>query len=263
MNLWSREILRPHAGVDERQMNADRERYRRDFEALGACPPDHSVTKALAFIPPESSVLEFGCNTGFVSKLLVARGCTVIGVELDRWAADQARESCQEVVVGDVSTMDLREALKDRKFDVALFGDVIEHIADPQPVLEGVKGLLRANGFIVISVPNIAHWSVRLGLLQGKFEYGPTGILDETHLRHYTLKSLQDLLHRSGYDAVGIDGVRQRFTKRIARGCLRGIPFWGRRYLYSVLSQDDAAIFQYIVKARPSRSLSAPTGERA
>ncbi len=241
-------------------MQPDRERYKLEFERIAAGAENHAVTKELKFIPSGSSVLEFGCNTGFVSKLLVEKGCTVIGVEINEWAAEQARQVCQEVLVGDIRTIDYSEALKNQMFDVALFGDVIEHLNEPKTILETVRGLLREDGFIVVSVPNIAYWSVRLELLEGNFDYQPTGILDETHLRHYTLKSLRNLLNQSGYEIVDLDATRSPFNLCDARTFLKKWPFWVRSHLRSILSREDAAVFQYIVKARP---VCCPLGETA
>lgn len=242
-------------------MAADRERYRREFESLSPVNrANHAVTLALSFIPPRSTVLEIGCNTGYVSRLLVQQGCTVIGIEMDEWAAGEARRVCEEVFVGDVSTDRVWGLLKGGPFNVALFGDVLEHLADPKPVLERVARLLLPGGFVVISAPNIAHWSVRLALLDGDFDYQATGILDETHLRHYTLKSLRTLLDKSGFTIADLAKVRQPFRGRSARASLKRRPLWVRPYLSSILRRDDAAAFQYVVKAVPVYPTVGPPG---
>lgn len=94
-------------------------------------------------------------------------------------------------------------------------GDVLEHLRDPLKALRFLTSYLSERGFFLISVPNIAFISIRLSLLLGKFDYNPDGgILDETHLRFFTRKSLVDLLKRAGLKIIFIRGyniVRPRF----------------------------------------------------
>ena len=77
------------------------------------------------------------------------------------------------------------------QFDYIIFADVLEHLQDPTTVLKDCQGLLNHHGEIIISIPNVAHFSNRLGLLFGIWNYGARGILDKTHLRFYTKSSFQ------------------------------------------------------------------------
>src|SRR5688500_10369431 len=131
-------------------------------------------------------VLELGCATGYVSRVLVENGCEVVGIELDAEAAKRAMEHCEFVVVGDLEVLDLAEELGDRQFDVIVAADTLEHLKNPEIVLERLHPFFAPNGYLVASIPNIAHGSVRLALLEGRFPYSQTGLLDDTHLRFYT-----------------------------------------------------------------------------
>ena len=89
--------------------------------------------KLLALVPDGSRVLDVGCSTGYLARPLVERGCTVVGIELDEAAAAVARDVCEEVLVGDVETLEL--PFPTGSFDVVLCGDLIEHLRDPRRFL--------------------------------------------------------------------------------------------------------------------------------
>lgn len=144
-------------------------------------------------------VLDVGCAAGDLARALAERGCSVSGVELDEAAAEAAKPSLEHLVVGDLATLDLSAELGRGSFDVVVFGDVLEHLADPLPVLRSAKDLLAPGGYVVLSVPNIAHADVRLALLNGDFNYRPLGLLDETHLRFFTRRSLYSLISEAGF----------------------------------------------------------------
>jgi len=135
-------------------------------------------------------------------------GCEVIGIERDAEAAEQAKRFCKCVIVKDCETMNYKEEFRSETFDVTIFADILEHLVNPQAVLEGVRGLIRSGGYEVVSIPNIAHVSVILELLSGQFTYRPLGILDNTHLRFFTRKSIEELFEKSGYLIRLIDRVK-------------------------------------------------------
>jgi 2-polyprenyl-3-methyl-5-hydroxy-6-metoxy-1,4-benzoquinol methylase len=146
-------------------------------------------------------ILEFGCATGFISRHLAERGCQVTGVEIDAEAAEQARQWCEKVCVADLNSLDWVQAVG-RDFDTILFGDVLEHLVHPERALREASEALSPNGRVIICLPNIAHWSVRVGLLLGRFDYTSTGILDVTHLRFFTLKTARTFIEDSNYHLV-------------------------------------------------------------
>ncbi len=72
------------------------------------------------------------------------------------------------------------------QFDLVTYGDVLEHLLEPQDVLRETRNLLAPGGRVLISLPNIAFWTMRVKLLMGRFEYESMGLLDYTHLRFFT-----------------------------------------------------------------------------
>ncbi len=177
--------------------------HRYDVE-IDASRTNNSHTLMLELIGSNKRVLDVGCASGYLAEALTARGCTVSGVELDPDLADAARPHLEKLVVADVETCDLVDAFGPGTFDVVVFGDVLEHLRDPLPVLRQARPLLASGGMVVASVPNIAHGSIRLALLQGRFEYQPTGLLDNTHLRFFTLDSLGQLFRDAGLVMVEV-----------------------------------------------------------
>ncbi len=157
---------------------------------------------ALEMIGHNKAVLEVGCATGYFTKALAGRGCKVVGMELEPLAAQQAEEWADRVVVGNVDSPGQWDLVDDESFDVVTFGDVLEHLRDPLAVLRMAVAKLKPTGFVVTSLPNVAHGDVRLSLLRGTFEYRDTGLLDRTHMRFFTLRSVRELLGEAGLVVV-------------------------------------------------------------
>jgi 2-polyprenyl-3-methyl-5-hydroxy-6-metoxy-1,4-benzoquinol methylase len=159
--------------------------------------------KLLALVGGGKRVLDVGCSSGYLARPLVAKGCTVVGVERDPAAAAEARSVCEDVLVGDVETMDL--PLEEGSFDVVLCGDLIEHLREPEAFLARVRPFLRPDGRVVLTTPNVANWAMRLGLLAGRWRYTDRGILDRTHAHLFTRKTLAETLERAGYRVDVLD----------------------------------------------------------
>ena len=139
---------------------------------------DSSHTKLIKLVGNNKKVLEVGCSTGYVSKVLKEEfRCAVTGIEIATDAAKEAEKYCSSTIVGDVEVMDFSEELGEDKFDVITFGDVLEHLKDPGKVLTALRAFLNDDGYVLASIPNIAHISVALELLEGKFDYRPMGFL--------------------------------------------------------------------------------------
>jgi len=159
--------------------------------------------KLLALVPDGAHVLDVGCSTGYLARPLTERGCTVVGIELDEAAAAVARDVCVDVLVGNVEELEL--PFPNGSFDVVLCGDLIEHLRDPRRFLDRVRPLLRGNGRLVLTTPNVANWSIRLSLLLGRWRYTERGILDRTHTHLFTRKTLVEALADAGYRVIAFD----------------------------------------------------------
>ena len=185
-------------------MNSD---WEKDYPLLNLSERDldknSSLKKMLSLIGENKQVIDFGCATGYFARLLNDRGCEVTGIEVNPKAANIAQKYCKQVIIADLDFSCLSdifsEEILEKKFDVAVFGDVLEHLRNPWKVLQETRQLLKPNGYIVASIPNIAHGAIRLALLEGKFEYKQLGILDNTHLRFFTRETVKKLLEESGY----------------------------------------------------------------
>jgi 2-polyprenyl-3-methyl-5-hydroxy-6-metoxy-1,4-benzoquinol methylase len=163
-----------------------------------------SHAKMVDLVGSNKRVLDVGCSTGYLARTLSASGNRVWGVEYDAAAAAEARPHLERVVVGDLEALDLVAEFGEAAFDVVLFGDVLEHLRDPLPVLRQARPLLAPGGSVVISVPNVAHGDVRMALLLGRFRYTKLGLLDETHTRFFTRESLDVFLRDAGFVAVDV-----------------------------------------------------------
>src|SRR5882672_10727081 len=117
-------------------------------------------------------VLDAGCGFATTSQHIAARGNRVIGIESSAEAVVVARTRVSEVIQADLQQLDeVKLSLGDRRFDVIIFADVLEHLAWPIGVLRGYLDLLRDGGSVIVSLPNVVLWSVRLNLLLGQFNY--------------------------------------------------------------------------------------------
>lgn len=164
--------------------------------------------KLLNLVGHNQRVLEVGPASGYMTKVLLEQlGCNVDCVEIDPAAAALAQAYSRRMVVGSIEDPKTLEVLADN-YEVAIFGDVLEHLVDPAKVVRTVREKLSARGRVIASIPNVAHWTIRLALLRGKFNYTETGLLDETHLRFFTLQTARSLFESAGYKIVGIDFTR-------------------------------------------------------
>jgi 2-polyprenyl-3-methyl-5-hydroxy-6-metoxy-1,4-benzoquinol methylase len=218
------------------------ERYR---EVVDPASTNSAHAAAIRMVGRGHRVLEVGCSVGHVTEHLVANGNTVVGIEIDPDAADEARRFATAVHVADLDRTPLDE-LVDGPFDVVVFGDVLEHLRDPSSALDAACRVLADDGHIVVSIPNVAHADVRLMLLEGRWEYQEHGLLDDTHLRFFTREGLRSMLARSGLVATGLERVTCPMfgTNLPVTPELYGEPV--RRF---VQSDPEALTFQFVVRA--------------
>lgn len=151
-----------------------------------------------------SKVLDMGCASGYFARELKKKNCRSWGVDNDKEALKIAKKYCEEVALQDLD-QPLQLPFKKKFFDDILLLDVLEHLKNPELLLEQIKPFLGPNGKMIISVPNIAFISIRLALLRGKWQYVKTGIMDESHLRFFTKNTLTHLIDQCGYHLDKID----------------------------------------------------------
>ncbi|MEM6452029.1 MAG: class I SAM-dependent methyltransferase [Cyanobacteria bacterium P01_D01_bin.105] len=213
-----------------------------------------SLAKIINLVGEHKKVIDFGCATGYLAKLLQERGCKTTGIELNPDAASVAENFCERVIVADLDYDHLQDLIGEEKFEVAVFGDVLEHLKDPWQLLVAAADILTPAGYIVASVPNIAHGSIRLALLYGEFQYQKLGILDNTHLRFFTRDSLYQMFETSGYCIESEDNTKlstfneSELTPTINESSVSD-------EVISVINRDSLSeCFQFVVRAYPLSS---------
>jgi 2-polyprenyl-3-methyl-5-hydroxy-6-metoxy-1,4-benzoquinol methylase len=159
----------------------------------------HAVV--LRLVPPDTRVLDVGCASGYLGRGLRARGCETSGIDADGEAIASARPFYRDVRQVDLDRVD-ELPWDESSFDVVVVADVLEHLLDPRRSLRLLTRYVRDGGYVVVSLPNVAHVSVRLPLLFGRFSYRDTGILDRTHLHLYTWNTALELARSCGLEVV-------------------------------------------------------------
>ncbi|MDQ3282442.1 MAG: class I SAM-dependent methyltransferase [Acidobacteriota bacterium] len=143
-------------------------------------------------------VLDVGCGFATTSEHIQKLGNEVTGLESSEVAVDVASKRLAHVIQGDMLAADLG----DRQFEAIIFADVLEHVPWPVSALQRYLKYLAPNGSVIVSLPNVGLWSVRLKHLTGTWDYEETGVLDRTHLRFFTRKSAKWLLAQNGLQPV-------------------------------------------------------------
>jgi 2-polyprenyl-3-methyl-5-hydroxy-6-metoxy-1,4-benzoquinol methylase len=193
--------------------------------------------KSLSLIDSGRRVLDVGCGFGALGKEFRRRGFEVWGIERDPKATALASERIDRVIVADLADRALLDAkLSGNQFDVIVFSDVLEHMLDPRGVVLTFLPYLAPAGRVIISVPNVANWQTRLGLLFGRFTYRDTGVLDRTHVRFFTRRSTIEFVRSCGLQVRSVD-----HTPMLVRAVL---PVMKRRLLrrHSTADVDVHAI---------------------
>ena len=160
---------------------------------------NNTMTIFIDNIEPNSTILEFGPASGRLTRYLKEeKKCDMYIVELDEEAGKIAAQSAKDYVIGDIQDYVWVEKFADIQFDYILFADVLEHLTEAANVVREAAKLLKSTGQICLSVPNIAHNSVIIDMINNKFEYKATGIMDNTHVHFYTKDSLDLFVKECG-----------------------------------------------------------------
>ena len=217
-----------------------------------------SLARIARWVRPGSQVLELGPAAGYFTRHLHEAGCVVDAVEIDPDAAREAGKHARSVVVADLAQPDALQPLAGRQYDAIICADVLEHVVDGVGLLRRLRGFLAPAGELLLSVPNVAHSAVIAELLDERFDYGPEGLLDATHVHLYTWRSIAGALHDAGFrieawDAVNVGLYGTEFRSRVENQsdavarCLTGRP--------------NGQVYQWLVRATagsPDGSITAP-----
>lgn len=170
-----------------------------------------------------SKVLEIGCASGGFSGHLVLP-CEYWGIEPNPTAASAARDRLHRVLIGTYD--EVASQLPDGYFDLVVCNDVIEHMVDHDAFLQRIKKKMTSSGVIIGSIPNIRHITALAKLLIAKdWPYSDSGILDRTHLRFFTEKSLRRTFDSHGYRIEVIRGLASVIRHGLVRPA-NPLPAW-------------------------------------
>lgn len=152
---------------------------------------------ALSKVGENKKVLELGCATGYITKLLKQKKCIVTAVDADSNAISLVRHIADEAIQADLNNP---QSLKIKKhYSVVLLMDVIEHLIHREELLQYINTWLASDGILILSTPNIVHIKVRLDMVLGKFTYTEMGIMDNTHVHFYTRETILEELRKAGF----------------------------------------------------------------
>ena len=146
---------------------------------------------------PGQWVLDVGCGEGGLGRIFKQMGCRVVGIEVEPGAAVEAEKHYDRVYVADMDIFDL--PFDGQSFDHIVCADVLEHLRNPWRALDRLRPLLKPEGSLVASIPNIRNVETIADLLKGNFKYSDWGVMDETHLRFFTRRGMEKMFTDAGY----------------------------------------------------------------
>ena len=203
-----------------------------------------SLSLIARLITPGQTLLDLGMGTGGLGQYLSQdRALVADGVTLNEAEANIARQWYRLAVVADLDQADLEALFGGHRYDVIVCADVLEHLKEPQKVLQQCKALLSPGGRLITSVPNAGYCGLVAELMQGDFRYRREGLLDNTHLRFFTRRSLQRFFDESGWSTTSVATTRRELLASEFRTEFDALPPAVARHL---LSLPDALTYQFI-----------------
>lgn len=205
-------------------------------------------------------VLEIGCGSGRMGRAFKARNPSAqyFGIEILNTVAQEARAVLDGVICADIENDLTLPSKLAPSFDTLVFGDVLEHLRDPWRVLLDLRQYIEPGGLCVACIPNVAHWSVISGLLEGKWTYEDSGLLDRTHLRFFTLDSASEMFRKSGWSTIDAKPryVLPEKTAQALKTLLPGATALGEP---EARARVNMSAFQWVIRAMngPVQKLSS------
>lgn len=206
------------------------------------------ITLIRRYCRSRGKLLDLGAAGGELGAAVRDHFQHTTGFEFQVEYLGDLRERFDQVLITDLETL---ERLP-KNVDAIVLADVLEHLRDAPSILKLVKQSLAQDGRLLVSVPNIANITVRIGLLFGVFEYRDRGILDNTHLRFYTLGTIRREIENAGFRIVAIRGSSVPIRLIIGRFTPEPILRLGERMLIGITRVWRSLFaYQIIVVAEP------------
>lgn len=196
-----------------------------DFELDMKTQNSNSVI--LKNIKPESTILEIGCAHGRMTKYLKETlNCTIDIAEIDEESGKVASQWARYAFLGDRGNVEAEDYFGgiSTAYDYVIFADVLEHLVNPEVVLKNSTKVLKPEGSVWISIPNVAYNGIIIELIQDKFTYRETGLLDNTHLRFFTINSLDKMVKKCGFKIVNEQNLINSIRNSEFRNAYTEVP---------------------------------------
>lgn len=195
-------------------------------------------------IPNNSKILDIGAGNGILAIVLnKTHGNLVIdGIEPNPYAANIACKNYRFFFRG--FAHEFKDKIAKENYDFIIFADVIEHMSDPTSYLLNLFSNLPENTKIILTAPNIAFGAVRISLLNGTFEYVDSGIIEKTHLRFFTLKSLKQLVSDTNLNIETLYFLQRNFFNTEINLKAYSVSFF---CINKILRDDLASTYQFLL----------------
>lgn len=211
-------------------------------------------TKIVNSIIDNCVILEFGPAEGVITRYLSdEKKCDVYIVEIDNDAFEKVKPYAKDGILGDIEEYEWEKKFSDIRFDYVIFSDVLEHLRNPEEVLRHVLPLLKDDGKVLCSIPNIAHNDIILRLCMDHFDYTETGLLDTTHVHFFAYNSLEPFFDNAGFAIVKEDYTINK-TYHTEQGIKdeRCANYLGE----SFYNRPCGEIYQFIIEAQKKEYVS-------
>lgn len=206
--------------------------------------PANPLVNISGLIPKNSAVLDIGCGNGALGRLFrdMSKEVVIDGIEPSEYAAALAEPYYRKVYRG--TAQDRLQDIGRAGYDYIILADVLEHMPDPLALLSKLAASISDTAKVIISVPNAAFGAIRLALLNGRFDYVDSGIIERTHLRFFTLSTIREVIERSGLSISELRYLMKNFF--VSEIDLK--PYRGQFLTIARLLRDkNASIYQFLL----------------
>ena len=211
--------------------------------------PTDSLSVIVNLIPANRTVLDLGVGSGALGKFLKAhKNAIVDGVTINPEEARAAAAGYRRVELADLDQCDLTQLFHEERYDFIVCADVFEHLKTPDALLDQLSKLMTQHGQLIASIPNAAYAGLVAELLDGDFQYRTEGLLDATHLRFFTLKTLQRWFTSRAWHINQVHRIQKALTESEFPHRLDALPPAVGTYL---VSRPDSLVYQYVLVCTP------------